>query len=77
MVQRGKFFCTMSQPQDLSLFPVYCGTRTDIDLSYSSLCYAAFWFLVICRMFVGVGEASFVALASPFIGEVFIDIFFS
>ena len=28
-----------------------------------------FWSLVICRMFVGVGEASFVALASPFIGE--------
>lgn len=28
-----------------------------------------FWSLVVCRMFVGVGEASFVALASPFIGE--------
>jgi MFS family permease len=28
-----------------------------------------FWSLVICRMFVGVGEASFVSLASPFIGE--------
>ena len=28
-----------------------------------------FWSLVISRMFVGVGEASFVSLASPFIGE--------
>lgn len=28
----------------------------------------SFWSLVVCRMFVGVGEASFVALASPFIG---------
>ena len=27
-----------------------------------------FWSLVFCRMFVGVGEASFVSLASPFIG---------
>jgi len=27
-----------------------------------------FWTLVLCRMLVGVGEASFVALASPFIG---------
>jgi len=29
-----------------------------------------FWSLVVCRMFVGVGEASFVSLASPFIGAV-------
>lgn len=28
-----------------------------------------FWSLVCCRMLVGVGEASFVALAAPFIGE--------
>ena len=28
-----------------------------------------FWSLAVCRMLVGVGEASFVALASPFIGE--------
>ena len=28
-----------------------------------------FWSLVFCRAFVGVGEASFVALASPFIGK--------
>ncbi|CAL8463948.1 g3483 [Coccomyxa elongata] len=28
-----------------------------------------FWSLIICRMFVGVGEASFVALASPFIDD--------
>ena len=28
-----------------------------------------FWSLVVCRMFVGVGEASFVSLASPFIGK--------
>ena len=27
-----------------------------------------FWSLILCRMLVGVGEASFVALASPFIG---------
>ena len=27
-----------------------------------------FWTLALCRMLVGVGEASFVALASPFIG---------
>ena len=27
-----------------------------------------FWTLILCRMLVGVGEASFVALASPFIG---------
>ena len=27
-----------------------------------------FWSLAVCRMLVGVGEASFVALASPFIG---------
>ena len=27
-----------------------------------------FWSLAACRMLVGVGEASFVALASPFIG---------
>ena len=27
-----------------------------------------FWSLIACRMLVGVGEASFVALASPFIG---------
>ncbi len=30
--------------------------------------HAGFWSLIICRMLVGVGEASFVALASPFIG---------
>ena len=30
---------------------------------------AAFALLVVSRMFVGVGEASFVALAAPFIGE--------
>lgn len=28
-----------------------------------------FWSLVFCRMLVGVGEASFVSLASPFIGK--------
>ena len=28
-----------------------------------------FWTLILCRMLVGVGEASFVALASPFIGS--------
>lgn len=28
-----------------------------------------FWSLLLCRMLVGVGEASFVALASPFIGS--------
>ena len=28
-----------------------------------------FWSLAVCRMLVGIGEASFVALASPFIGE--------
>lgn len=28
-----------------------------------------FWSLILCRMLVGVGEASFVALAAPFIGE--------
>ena len=27
-----------------------------------------FYSLIVCRMFVGVGEASFVALAAPFIG---------
>ena len=31
-------------------------------------CIADFVCLVICRMLVGVGEASFVALAAPFIG---------
>jgi hypothetical protein len=29
---------------------------------------AGFWSLVLCRMAVGVGEASFVSLAAPFIG---------
>lgn len=29
-----------------------------------------FAILMICRMFVGVGEASFVALAAPFIGKI-------
>ncbi|EFH54889.1 hypothetical protein ARALYDRAFT_320107 [Arabidopsis lyrata subsp. lyrata] len=29
----------------------------------------AFWFIVLCRMFVGVGEASFISLAAPFIDE--------
>lgn len=28
-----------------------------------------FWTLLLCRMAVGVGEASFVSLASPFIGQ--------
>eukprot|EP00879_Flechtneria_rotunda_P017725 GHRR01018581.1.p1 GENE.GHRR01018581.1~~GHRR01018581.1.p1 ORF type:complete len:498 (+),score=156.86 GHRR01018581.1:326-1819(+) len=28
-----------------------------------------FWSLILCRMFVGVGEASFVALAAPFIDD--------
>lgn len=28
-----------------------------------------FWSLIFCRMLVGVGEASFVALAAPFIGK--------
>lgn len=28
-----------------------------------------YWVLIVCRMLVGVGEASFVALAAPFIGE--------
>lgn len=28
-----------------------------------------YWVLIGCRMLVGVGEASFVALAAPFIGE--------
>jgi len=34
-------------------------------------CGLAFNFgsMFVCRMFVGVGEASFVALATPFIGE--------
>ena len=30
-----------------------------------------FWSLILCRMLVGVGEASFVALASPFIGPLY------
>ena len=30
--------------------------------------FAGFWSLVLCRMAVGVGEASFVSLAAPFIG---------
>ncbi|KAJ0260450.1 sphingolipid transporter spinster 3 [Hirschfeldia incana] len=29
----------------------------------------AFWFIVLCRMFVGVGEASFISLAAPFIDD--------
>ncbi|XP_010531329.1 PREDICTED: probable sphingolipid transporter spinster homolog 3 isoform X2 [Tarenaya hassleriana] len=29
----------------------------------------SFWFIVICRMFVGVGEASFISLAAPFIDD--------
>lgn len=28
-----------------------------------------YWVLIACRMLVGVGEASFVALAAPFIGK--------
>lgn len=55
--------------------PVAAGFRLiGIGLSVWTLavagCGAAFnfWSLVICRMFVGVGEASFVSLASPFIG---------
>lgn len=28
-----------------------------------------FWFIVLCRMFVGVGEASFISLAAPFIDD--------
>ena len=33
------------------------------------MCHAEFTVLVVCRMLVGVGEASFVALAAPFIGR--------
>ncbi|CAH2061478.1 unnamed protein product [Thlaspi arvense] len=29
----------------------------------------AFWFIVLCRMFVGVGGASFISLAAPFIDD--------
>jgi MFS family permease len=36
---------------------------------FSVCVHTGFWSLIICRMFVGVGEASFVALAGPFIGE--------
>lgn len=32
-------------------------------------CSPSFWSLVVCRMAVGIGEASFVALASPFIDD--------
>ena len=39
--------------------------------SISSRASLGFWSLIICRMAVGVGEASFVALASPFIGDWF------
>ncbi|KAF7803804.1 putative sphingolipid transporter spinster-like protein 2 [Senna tora] len=28
-----------------------------------------FWFIAVCRMFVGVGEASFISLAAPFIDD--------
>ncbi len=36
--------------------------------SMNGLKRAGFWSLVLCRMAVGVGEASFVSLAAPFIG---------
>lgn len=49
-----------------------------IDMTVAVLCCGAavgcgaspnYWVLIACRMLVGVGEASFVALAAPFIGE--------
>lgn len=48
--------------------------RAGIGLSVWTLAVAGgglsvgFWSLVACRAFVGIGEASFVALASTFIG---------
>ena len=45
------------------------GVRLSIDPQHA--CCAGFWSLLLCRMAVGIGEASFVALAAPFIGEPF------
>lgn len=39
-----------------------------VFINLTVLC-SGFWSLLLCRMAVGVGEASFVALAAPFIGE--------
>lgn len=66
--------------------PIYASLASSPDrnemrlIGYGLVCWAAavlgcaasmgFWSLLICRMAVGVGEASFVALASPFIDDV-------
>lgn len=63
-------------------FPAHCGGVPCCPLTIDPICImptrclhaavcslcAGFWTLLISRMLVGVGEASFVALAAPFIG---------